>query len=90
MNIQLLDGFQIKGQKINLLFYCPDNGQMRAQFWIPSACEEVVHEQPIKKWKQAVAALCVFMELNGEPREHIEKKVNNLISLICQNNLVTS
>ena len=65
-------------------------GRPNAQFWIPSACEEVVHEQPIKKWKQAIAALCVFMELNGEPRENIEKKVNNLISVISQNNLVES
>jgi hypothetical protein len=90
MNIELLDGFEIKGQKINLLFYCPDNGTMRAQFWIPSACEEVIHEQKIKKWKQAIAALCVFMELNGEPREDIKTKVDNLISLIIQNNSVTS
>lgn len=90
MNIELLEGFQIKGPQINLLFYSPDNGPLVAQYWIPNAGEEVIKEIPMKSWDNCISALCTFMELNGENRKDILKKVNTLISVIRKNNLVVS
>ena len=89
MNIERLEGLEIKGPQINLLFYSPDNGDMQTQFWIPNAGEEVLCELPIKTWNNAVAALCTYLELNGESRKSINKKIDGFIKNI-QNNLVTS
>lgn len=89
MNIELLEGLEIKGPKLNLLFYSPDNGDMQAQFWIPNASEDVVSELPIKTWDNAVAALCTYLELSGESRKSINKKIDGFFKNI-QNNLVTS
>lgn len=89
MNIEQLEGLEIKGQKINLLFYSPDNGDMMAQFWIQNYSEDVVSELPIKTWDNAVSALCTYLELNGESRKSINKKIDGFFKNI-QNNLVTS
>ena len=90
MKLELLEGLEIKGPKINLLFYSPDNGSMQAQFWIPNAGEEVITELPIKTWNNAVSALCTFLEVYGEPRKSIMNKVNKIIDGITKKDLVVS
>jgi hypothetical protein len=88
-NLYILDGMEIKGSELNLLFYNPDNTGLKAQYWLPNKGEDVITEIPIKSWKNAISALCTFLHLNGEPKEQIRSKVQKIINGI-QNNLVES
>jgi len=86
-NLYILDGIQIKGSELNLLFYNPDNTGLKAQYWLPNKGEDVITEIPIKSWKNAISALCTFLHMNGESKESINKKIKKFISSIEKNNV---
>jgi hypothetical protein len=88
MNLNVLIGLKIQGPQANLTFI---NGIIfvKAEFSDP-VTNKVVIELPVQNWDRATAALCTFLEVNGEPRENIVNKVEKIIDGITKKDLAVS
>jgi hypothetical protein len=88
MNLNVLIGLKIQGPNAILTF---TNGIifLKAEFRDP-ATNKVVIELPVQNWDKATAALCTFLEVNGEPRKNIINKVNKIIDGITKKDLAVS
>ena len=88
MNLNVLIGTKITGPNAILTF---TNGIIfvKAEFR-DATTNEVVIELPVQNWDKASAALCTFLEVNGEPRESIMNKVNKIIDGITKKDLAVS
>jgi hypothetical protein len=88
MNLNVLIGTKITGPNAILTF---TNGIIfvKAEFR-DAATNEVVIELPVQNWDKATAALCTFLEVNGEPRKSIMNKVNKIIDGITKKDFAVS
>jgi hypothetical protein len=84
-NINIINGLQISNDEITLTFCDNSKGQLSAKFTTPFSTDVVYRR--VKNWNQATASICVFLELSGEPREEVVKKVEKIIHGL-QTNLV--
>lgn len=82
MKITELDGLKQEGSEVNLLFYIPlGKKKLHAQFYNPKN-DDVYYETVIKNWNQAISAVLVFRERNGESVESLTEMFNNLMKEI--------
>jgi hypothetical protein len=87
-SINIVTGLTMSGPDLNLTYCKNSQSKLCAQFSSPET-GNVIREIPMKDWGNITSALCVFLHLNGEPKEDLRKKVEKII-LGIQNNLVTS
>lgn len=60
-NLNDLDGQNLKGEKVNLLFYTPlGETDLHAQFYLNNKSEDVVHEEIVRDFFTAISCIEVF------------------------------